>query len=393
MYPEDLKVEFRKTYGRVRLSDTWDSEGLLPISRRRYHRSIGGEPTLILESPGSAPRSESSQNQIDASQDGFVSPNWKTISKQYRISTSKLRRYLVWKILFDSNTIVPTPIMIGTIESLIPETMELKIIPPWARKVVEIESNPKNEKLQRKKPFDLQDYHFSKLLYFFLPLLQDQMGENFTLLRTERHIIFQYLEELGYNIHSLQRAFSQYKFPRKKVPGKYEKLLPILFKEKKPSRRRYKERRRRRSSEDRSGKAARSRLGNKGYFTYPGNLSSTPFYNMEGDLLGTQITKRPGPHKEYERSTKVSPRDLSDLLQFFLQYPENLLRGGLFSTANDGLRLPTKGILSCQESNGRQTEKMLIKEGLEALSLVNKVWPNSTNHIKDILREIRKSIQ
>jgi len=114
---------------------------------------------------------------------------------------------------------------------------------------------------------------------------------------------------------------------------------------------------------------------------------------MEGDLLGTQITKKPGPHKEYERSTKVNPRDLSDLLQFFLQYPENLLRGGLFSTANDGLRLPTKGILSCQESNGRQTEKMLIKEGLEALSLVNKVWPNSTNHIKDILREIRKSIQ
>jgi hypothetical protein len=36
---------------------------------------------------------------------------------------------------------------------------------------------------------------------------------------------------------------------------------------------------------------------------------------------------------------------------------------------------------------------MLIKEGLEALSLVGKVWPNSTNHIKDILREIRKSIQ
>lgn len=322
-----------------------------------------------------APRSESSQNQLDAISMSPYSPTWEGMARKMNVKPQEVRRYLCLLLLFDPQKIVLTDYLKGRIEELIPERISVERGNPYINKIERRKTRTgeyKKESVWTLKS-DAENLLWSRVLHFLLPFIL-RSGTYFTMPSFERKDLLHYLEEYGKTHLGMIRTLRQEQKQRPILQKFIQKFLQPLP----PQRRKARSPKRRRSSEDRSGKSSLSHLGNKAYYTFPGKTHSIPIYNSQGEIVGYQDSvKKPSEEDPFKpERIWISPKDhlienyILDRVRQSSWRDESLILQAELDHRKEEKKWP-------KIKAGKLPDKALVARTRRAFNLVNRIRPNS----------------
>lgn len=288
----------------------------------RGHIPRGGTPEILVESRRLGPTSESSCLQIDSEAEGQILPNWKTLGRTLGISQQKFLRYVVWKLLFEEESLLLTSTLKSHLEALVPDHVQVTTGPNHFMKTKwkERKGSKKKEKSQlwALRP-DHEYLLYSRILAYLLPNIMKAQGF-VHLNRSLRRLLLGFLRNHGEEHFALKRAYRS-----QRQEGTYEKVISKVSHPMKPKRRRPRPPRRRRSSEDHSGKPGRTGASNKSGWAPQWKRD----YLMEEIFPhpSRKIWKKPEPDPFAHPTISVDPHNTTAILKYLsILQSLNLLR-------------------------------------------------------------------